>query len=301
VSDAYDPADGLIYAASIGPGSPSIVIVKPPCDVVATILPKGAAYPDRVAYDPVTREVVVTDFIAGLGFVLQGTSLVKIVGLGGEYYHCPTGVSWDANLRVMLIADSCAKDYRGGIDELSLSVVAGVTKSTVVLSAFDVGNEPGAVFVADGYVFSVGYAVDVYNDRTLSFLGSYAVGGGVSSAFAWDPLNDTVVLGRPAQRSSDSVVFLDTNSIRSGTFVFYHWRTHGILSDGAGGVAYSPFTKDLYFTAFGGNDVWELGESGMTTHVFLTQNAEPEGLAYDPVNNDVYVCATTSGNLYVIR
>jgi len=294
-SDVPDPADGLVYVAN--GGSASISIVKPPCDVVATIAPTGAEFPIGTAYDPVTQEVVVTDY-EGVAYVFRGTALVKTVWLGGSS-HCPKFESWDAYLRAMLIADQCSPDGHGGVDELFLSIVGGVTRATVVLDTFDQGNVPGAVLVADGYVFSVGNNVNAYDDRTLAFLGEFAAVASPYNTLAWDPLNDTVVLGRGnVFPGSHSVVFLNANSVRTHTFTFHYWITHDIFEGGVGGVAYSPYTKQLYFTAH--NDVWEIGNTGVLVHVYLAQGASPYELTYDPVNHDMYVCGYYTGEIYVI-
>jgi hypothetical protein len=295
-SDVFDPADGLIYVASYLPG---IYILEPSCHLAALLTPTWAIGPYGTAYDPLTKEVVVTDTTTGVAYVLRGTERVKTVGLGGsgigaESGYCPLLESWDADLRAILIADPCS----GGVDELTLSIMDGVTRATVVLDAFDRGNDPTAVLVADGYIFSAGNAMNVYDDRTLAFLGTFAVHTSTFlNSLAWDPLNNTVVLGKEAVPAPDSVIFIDASSIRTGTFTFHRWITHGMFSFGVAGVAYSPFTKGLYFTAYGGGDLWELGSTGALSHVYVGPGA---GLTYDPVNHDMYVCGWSNDKIYVV-
>ena len=300
-SDAYDPADGYVYVANFVNGT--ISIVKPPCTVVETLASGAISTPYGTIYDPQTKEVVVTSPGAGLAYVLQGTSVVKKVGLGGSG-HCPTLGDWDSGLGAMLIADECSPGHSGGggIDVLHLTLVAGVTHASVVLDAFDRTNAPNAVLAADGYIFSAGLTVDVFRGSTFAFVGKYAVHGSSDNSLAWDPLNGTVVLGKGDESIGyDSVIFLDTARIGSGRFTFSHMATHDILRYGVGGVAYSPTTENVYFTAYLGVDVWELSASGTLSHVYLGPHAFPELLAYDPSSGDMYVCGTGSSTLYLIQ
>lgn len=307
----FDPADGLIYVGGFyGGWNGTIEIVRPPCDVVRTIYLSNltwpyVSFPYGMAYDPVTREVVVTDAEPAptFAYILQGTALVKTVTLGGPS-GCPDFESWDAALQTVLIADPCAgPPYQGGVDELYLSIVNGVTRTKVVLDAFDTGNEPTAVLVADRYIFTAGNTVNVYNDSTLAFLGSFAVTSSDWNTLAWDPLNDTVVLGRYAGSVSyHSVVFLNADSVRTRTFTLHRWIYHDILDGGVGGVAYSPYMKELYFAAWLGNDVWELGKNGTLVHVYLAPGFDggPQGLTYDSVNHDLYVCGSGTSVIYAL-
>jgi DNA-binding beta-propeller fold protein YncE len=293
-SDVYDPTDGLIYVAS---GAPEIALVKPPCHLIAQEQPVHSISPYGTAYDPLTREVVVSDGATGFAYVYTGTKLAKTVWLGGEN-HCLGLESWDADLGAILIPDACS----GGVDVLTLTVVNGITQARVMLNAIDGGNVPSAVLVTDGYIFSAGNVVNVYDDRTLAHLGTFAVRTAESmiASLAWDPLNDTVVLARGYAPAPDSVFFLDASSVRTGAFTFHHWTTHGVFDEGVGGVAYSPNTRELYFSAFNGPYVWELSATGVLTHVYLGKGADPEGLTYDPSNHDMYVCGFWGEMIYVI-
>jgi DNA-binding beta-propeller fold protein YncE len=296
-TEAYDPADGFVYTANSA--STEISIVKPLCKVIRGLNPGGPdveLLPTGTAYDPLTKEIVVTgtNDLNGVGIltVLRGTSVVKVVKLGP--FACPSLESWDPAEDAILLADACS----GGIDVLHLTEVNGVTRAAVILNAFDEGNDPGAVLVADGYVFSAGHNVDVFNERTLLFIGSFAVTGSSAEALAWDPLNDTVVMGNlffiP---NRESVIFLHTDSIKSGKF------TYGALpiyfAYGVYGMAYSPATQDIYLSPYLGSNVLEISKSGVVTRVFLGAGAEPAGMVYDPVNHDMYV--GTYGELYVIH
>ena len=307
-SDAYDAANGFIYVASAYGG---VFIVKPPCHVMQSILPNALGF--GTAYDPVTRDIVVTDqaYVGGhvIAEVIHGSTTTTTVDLGNFFDHCPDFEAWDAAVGSILIADGCPSvgpPSGGGVDVLHLTTTGGTTHASVRLDAFDRNNGPTAVLVADGYVFSAGNIVDVFDARTFHFVGGFAVNGpgnpvGGTNTLGWDPLTQTVILGRGDVSGHGSVVFLNVSSIASGRFTFGYLSVPGILDSGVGGVAYSPSTHNVYLTAYGGNDVWELSSSGELTHVYLGQYAAAQGLAYDPANDDMYVCGFGSSMVYVIR
>jgi len=298
-ASVYDPANGYVYVASDGP----ISIVKPLCTVIATVTPTYGAF--ALAYDPVTKEVVATAGAfseANFVYVLAGTSIVATVKLGPSL-NCPISEAWDPAISAILIGnEGCGP---GGVSVLYLTLVDGVTRAAVIEAAFDTASADTSLLVADGYIFSAGPNVNVFNDRTFAYLGQFAVSQftlqGAFNHLAWDPLNNTVVLGITEAPSLSSVFFLIADGIRAGHFNFQHFKTIGILAGGVGGVAYSPTTQSVYMTAADGNDVWELDKSGELTHVYLGNIAAPEGLAYNPGNHDMYVCGANSDTLYVIR
>lgn len=305
-SDAYDAANGYVYVASAYGG---VFVVKPPCTVVRSILPNALGF--GTIYDPVTRDIVVTDSADVVAYVIHGSAVEKAVNLGFDlqHEHCPDFEAWDAAVESILIADGCPSvgpPSGGGVDILHLTTTGGTTHASVRLDAFDRNNGPTAVLVADGYVFSAGNVMDVFDEKTFKFIGDFPVNGpgnpvGGTNTLGWDPLTQTVILGRGDVTGRGSVVFLNATSIASGKFTFSYLSAPGILDSGVGGVAYSPSTHNVYLTAYGGNDVWELSASGELSHIYLGQYAAAQGLAYDPTNANMYVCGFGSSTEYVIR
>jgi|GEM_PF-1945013 len=293
-SVAFDPADGYIYATlSISP--PQISILKSPCNLVKVITIPSGGILFGIAYDPVTKEMVAIDQGAHAAYVLQGTALAKAVRLGSPASGgCPEFDVWDSALGAMLITDQC----RGGVDVLKLTETDGVTHASTKLDAFDAGNLPTGILVADGYIFSAGLLTDVFNDRTLAYLGSFGVtASAYYSPLAWDPLNQTVVLGTQNGYASEDAYFLDANSIANHIFSFHNLRAHNILEGGVGGITYSPANRNLYITSMGGDDVWILNPTGGISHVYLQPPIGMWNTAYNPANQDVYICGF---DMYVV-
>lgn len=312
--EVYDPANGDLYIGAFYPQSVPgslVYVVKPPCDVIAMVNITGGIGLSGMAYDPITKEVVVGPTVEStIAYVIEGTVLVANITLLPFGPTCFEGspTVWDPAADAVLIG-ICA-----GVTLLHLAIVDGVTTTTVIPNAFAVGDYPTALLVADGYIFAASNTVLVFNDRTLAYIGSFPglsiYGGGFCTSLAWDPLENSVVvgvcIGNPV---IGPVVFLNANGIGSGHYTLSRLKAPGILNGGVGDVAYSPTTREVYLTAALGNDVWEVGESGALTHVYLGQGAEPFPLAYDPSNHDMYVLAEPysstldnyASTLYAIR
>ncbi|MFZ1023306.1 MAG: hypothetical protein WAN87_04145 [Thermoplasmata archaeon] len=302
---AFDPADGYLYLT----GYDTITIVKPPCTFVRSLFFQTDAFIQSIAYDPLTKQMVA---VAPVGedcnpcshlFIVQGLQKVKMMDLG--YYtsnytklQWASGITWDSAVGALLISNS----WDGGIDILYISQTGGSTKTQLISNDFDQERYPDSIQVADGYVFAPGfYGVDVFNARTLTFLGSYPV---LSNSYClacgyvtWDPVNHTEVLGVERINSvaaSRDVVFLEANAIPSRAFSYHDLEVHHILEDGVGGLTYSPADHDLYIGAAEGPDVWYVTASGTLGHIYVGYVGGgynvPMGLAFDPINHDVYVC-----------
>jgi hypothetical protein len=314
LDDAFDPANGYVYIGIFG-SSNDVGIVKPPCTVLKAIplSPLNATPPLAWAYDPITREMVGVGF--GFAWVFEGTSLVKRVNFIAGDIACnpslgiPTlGIAWDPALDAMLISNSgCGNDppqscgNGGSISLLYMTKVSGITKTAVIYNAFDCGNQPEAVFAVDGYVFSAGLRVDVFNDRTLGFLGSFPLSAEEGITYGvyltWDPLNQTVLL----DDGYGNLYFLDAHSVATGHFTYSYFA----LPDNspAGGVTYSYSNQDLYIGSYPNSGVgpafiWLLSSSGALELVKLHEGGLGiQGLTYDPTTHYVYACGLS---LFVI-
>lgn len=316
---AYDPADSLLYVAMFSVlafAHPYLFIIKSPCTLVEKVplLYLATIYPGSIAYDPLLKDIVAVDSFNDVAYVLHGERLIGTVGgFGGYPANNPDSIAWDPELQAMLVTNFGALGGPGGgVDLLYLNQSDGSLSHTVVLNAFDDGNQPLSILVADGLIFSAGRTIDVFNARTLTYLGTFSTPldcYASSCTSTWDPLNNTVVVGItagafPPKPENDSLVFLNADSVKTGAFTYKFLHTTGILLDGVGGVTYSPADHDVYFDASSGWDLWYLTPEGRLGHVFIQNPATTSGsslgslsaLAYDSMNHDIYVC----GNFLVV-
>ncbi len=313
VDAAYDPADGYMYVAvfdALTVPYGEIFVVQDPCTVVKKIiLPYGADVygPGTMAYDPVIKAMVAIDDFNQVADILRGGQLVQSFGGFGQYpSHVPHSIAWDPSRGVMLVGDLIGPV--NGVDLLYLNESNGTLSHAIVLDAFDHGNAPNSILVADGYIFSTGNRVDVFNDTTFAYVGTYPNLSGFWD-LTWDPLNDTVVgayafAPYPPHPENYSLVFLNVSSIQHNSFTYRFLHTTDILIDGIGGVAYSPSDHNIYFDAEGGYDLWYLTPHGKLGHVWIENPPKGGygdgilwGVAYDAENQDMYVCGSS---LYVV-
>ncbi|MFZ0892451.1 MAG: hypothetical protein WB778_06620 [Thermoplasmata archaeon] len=303
---AYDPADGYVYVTwnyAQAQVAPWLLIVKDPCTLVKKIPLRMEAnvYDGQIAFDPLTEQMVAIDDYNGVAYVVKGTSLIDTFGgFGGFPGHLPLADVWDSGLKAMLVADD--GDLGGRVDLLYLNQSGQTLNHAIVVDAFDQGNQPENLIVADGLIFVAGDKLDVFNATTLKFLGSFGSQFSTSSGLAWDPMTLMVVVGLhtlgplPPVPDNDSLAFLNASSVYSGTFTYRFLHTSGILQDGVGDVAYSPASHDIYFDGVWGDDLWYLTPAGKLGNVWLENYADWEqetgvlAIAYDPVDQDVYVC-----------
>ncbi len=281
-----------------------MAIVKPPCTLVKTIDLGNLSVVSGFVYDPVTRQMIAIDGDLLTADILSGTSLVKQVSLPNQ---CPATAAWSPQLKAVLISDYCGGAYTtGGIDLMYITNVEGKTKVATVLDAFDhtQDNNPDNVLVADGYIFASGNQVDVFNERTLHYLGSYPTIGGNPTSLIWDPSNNTVVLGMVCAYdclASQEVFFLNVSSISTRTFTFHNLVVKDILEGGVGGLAYSTSSGKVYISAASGSDVWIVNHTGVLSHIYVNQHGHSYpglgSMAYDPEDHFVYLCGDA---LYVL-
>jgi hypothetical protein len=286
----FDPAGGYVY---VGMSTGGISVVKTPCILVKNI-PTGP-FDESIlswAYDPVSREMVGVDGLSA--YVFQGTSLERVVHFDLAACENPYAAAWDPALSAVLVSTTGFNcPFGGAVNLLYLVDVNGTTEARIIYNVLDEGNHPEGILVADGYVFSAGVKIDVFNDRTLKPVGSFPSLLGNSEclncvSMTWDPLNHTVVVGYPWPAG---LYFLNVSSIASHTFSYHILAFSKILPDGVRALAYSPATDDLFIGP------WTLSPSGVLHFVQLGKQESVNGLAYDSVSHDMYACGYS---LYVI-
>ncbi len=280
---AYDPSDHDVYVADSESGDGGISILKAPCTVIATIH-LGTDIPYGVAYDPSLHEVLVSDSYDDQVYFLKGTSIVTI--LGG--FCSPGPMTWDAPANAMLVVDYC-----GGVDAIFGSTEAGV-------QLFAINDcQAASLLVADGYVWigdqcGMPYSVDLFDASTFAYVGSFSIST-VPGAIAWDPVNDTVLVG---SLFGNTMHVLDPASVVLHTYVNTTFSLGKLL--GTTSILYSPTTHDIYVSGRAGSDVWTISSSGVSHAVFVGTGAELQFMAYDSGTHHIYVTGWATNTVYVI-
>jgi len=289
VGVAYDPLNHYIYVADNGPGDGSggaITVLKASCHVVATISLTALSFtPYGVAYDPSTHNVLVSDDDYGYVFVLSGTSIVNVLTGFCE----PQAMTWDAQASAMLVMDYCNQ----------VDAIYGNTQSGVDTGAISSFCDASSVLDAAGYVW-VGdqcapYTVDLFDPATFALVGHFTIST-APGALAWDPVNDTVLVG---SEFGNTMHLLDPATVALHTYVNTTFPLGQLLATGS--ILYSPTTHAMYVSDRAGSDVWKISSSGKVHHDFIASGAGLEFMTYDAATSYIYVCGYYTNTVYQIQ
>jgi hypothetical protein len=288
---AFDPSNGFVYVVSFEPNI--VTILKSPCTIVKVLhLPPGGE-PFNGAYDPTTGEMYVTDIVLGQVYVIRGTNLVATIR--STSFSGASGIAFDPFTGTMLVAGFYSNEF------------ASISGDKVVATFSGVGttcDEPVALLVTP-------------NDRVFaSTLGTNFESGGLcifsatsylwlanltqscaSFESIWDPEVGEVI----SDNSGCGYTVYDLLEVNPTTYHVTH-RFSVPVEYGFGGLAYSGKTESLYAT--GNSDVWVLAPDGVfhpfRVHENLGGSYGADGITYDPLNGDMYLCGTYSNTVYVL-
>jgi hypothetical protein len=280
---AYDPSDHDVYVADYAPGDGGISILKAPCTLITTIhLSSGTPY--GAAYDPSTHDIMVSDPSMDAVYVLQGTSIVTIL----DGFCSPSSMTWDAPADALLVVDSWC-----GVD-----AIYGNTQTGVEVPAIN-DCSAAAALVADGYVWvadqcGTPYSVDVFDASTFASVGSFSIST-VPGALAWDPVNDTVLVG---SLYGNTMHVLEPATVALHTYVNSTFALGKLL--GTTSILYSPTTHDMYVSGRAGSDIWTISSAGVSHSVAVGSGADLQFMSYDAATHHIYVTGWATNTVYVI-
>jgi DNA-binding beta-propeller fold protein YncE len=289
VGIAYDPLNHYVYVADNGPGGGTggaITILKASCHVVATIALTSVSFtPYGVAYDPSTHNVLVSDDDYGYVFVLSGTSIVDVL----TGFCSPQAMTWDAQADAMLVVDPCN----------AVDAIYGNTQQGVDTGAISSVCDASSVLDAAGYIWVTDecapYTVDLFNPVTFALVGHFTIST-EPQALAWDPVNDTVLVG---SAFGNTMHVLDPASVALNTYINTTFPLGKLL--GTGSILYSPTTHAIYVSDRAGSDVWKISSSGKVHHDFIASSADLEFMTYDVATTHIYVCGYNTNTVYQIQ
>ncbi|MFZ0890804.1 MAG: YncE family protein [Thermoplasmata archaeon] len=270
---AYDPADHDLYVASGGviggqgfPAYGFISIYAPPCQLLANVHGPDGSDPYDVAYDPADRSMYVTDGGLPTIYVLQGTSIVSTFQNPG--FCGASALTYDPATQAMLITNC----------DNTVSVFSGERLVHVFTTGFNLGADPSAIVAGpNNEIFVANWGsgnVAILNASTYHWIGEVGAGE-YPNSLVWDPGRQQVLV----THYGGYLVGIDPVT-NTATRIGVH---SGQQLDG---LAYSP-ADHLIFTS---SEKLLVITPGDTEHsVFLNEQADVQGMFYDPSNRDVYV------------
>jgi len=240
-----------------------------------TTISHGSWYPYEMGYDPLTKDMYVTNYSGHeVFFVDRHSHVIGQATVGTD----PAGVVYDPLNHEMLVANSGSNSV-SIFDASTNTVIASVPVGTDPQGlAFDPRN--GEVYVANNGSNNLSM-IDSANQALLSAPtdpGPFGV--------AFDPGNGYIYT---ADLSGNVSVINGTTKIATFT-----------LNGPATGIARNPKTgARMFATVFGDSAVAEVG--GPKLLKYLPAGLAPFGIAYDPKDGDLFVSDHGSGTLTILR
>jgi len=277
----YDAANGNVYVTNNFTNSVSVINVA--SDKLVATVPVGFA-PAQSAVDPVNGYVYVTNNDSGTVTVIDGASstVVTTVQTDGLY---PDGIAFDPANDCMYVAE-----HGNGEGNDAIAVV-NATSNTLEHNIASLHSPSGVAYdPIDGevYVTTGISSVEVVDPATNTIAGQITVGQG-PSGIALDPANGYLYVANSIS-GTVSVINGSSNEVIATVNVSASVVSVPYL------VAYDPANGYVMV----GNDyssgvnVINGTANKLLTTVSTGFQSEPAGLAFDPVNGEMYVVGHAS-------
>ncbi|MBC7227954.1 MAG: PKD domain-containing protein [Thermoflexales bacterium] len=259
---AYDPDRNRIWVTTRDGGPGHVWVLNGSTYGVLATLPAGGS-PHAVAYNPRTGRVYVSNFLSGTVGVYDAAALTLTTVLIG--FGEPAHMAVNTVTNKIYVADH--GPYRGVV------VIDGATHATRTIQA---GPGQFQFLLLDAY----GVAVDTVRNRV------YAIGISQGRIALIDGATDTIVGAIDVHRGDGSRVPLRVIAVNPGIGTSGHlWVVTSEEDSGQNQVLLIP--------------VWPMGTP---TPVPLDLPSFPlEGIALDPVANQVWVTSVRSGQVTVVQ
>jgi YVTN family beta-propeller protein len=264
---AYNPASGTIYVSEIN--SSSVAIINATTNTLVNTIPT-IPFPNDIVYDSSNNEMYVS--ASDSLYVINARTNQLVTSIG--------------NLEGI---DQIAYDSNNG------DIYAGTTESPGIIYVVS-GNNLVANISVDADPRSVAYdplnneiyvtatdssVVDVINPSNNALINSINGVGGSPWAALFDPTNGIVYVN--SYSPSASQLSLINNSVVVKSIM---------IGPTQYGMAYDPTNLELYLSSGAGtNSVLALNTTSNTqvTNITRVEPSTGPNLAYDPINQDIYV------------
>jgi YVTN family beta-propeller protein len=286
----YLPAQGEVLVTNSGP---TIAIVNDTNNSV-TYDPAVGLSSSVAAYDPATTSTFVLDPVRPALEECTGAQLglTGLFPLGGT----PAGFAFDPAASELFLSNRGGADVVG-VDVSTDRVVAGIPVGSLPEGiAYDPAD--ASLYVAD----SGSSEVSVFNATPHSLATSIQLNNGTvaPSAAAYDPTNQEVYVTASAGCATGCRSFVDALNASSGGVNGSHGSgafTRATLGSGSlRGLAIDPVTGDLLAAGQNPDRVYVVAPAtGSSSN--LTAGNSPTGVAYDPMNQTIYVTNANGSNV----
>ena len=290
--ETYDPETNEIFVESFY--GDSIDVVSGSSDRVVAAISTGA-YPNTLAYDPQNNNIY---------FGLQTYDEVSVVNASTDLIQRTVGIGFEP---LSMAADPVTGNlFVTGWNSTGTACLAvlngssGVLQTTLAFGAdrFPVAGPNGIVYDPENGLFYIpsiasGVPSPTQGNLTTVDAATAAVTGNTSLSFApssilYAPSDGDLYLGNA---SGDSLVVFDAIADRPIGRV--------ALPNTPSMLAYDPTSLEIFVGIEGNVSVVSVPSATVVTTFPVTRN--PDGLAYDPVDGDVYISDYVWNNVSVVN
>jgi YVTN family beta-propeller protein len=278
----FDPANGNLVVAD--PGGNDTYLVDPATEKVVGTAPAGFL-PKWFAYDSRNREMYVVD-PGSENITVYNASMVPVASIPTGY--SPTAIAFDSANGDLYVTDNFGGNV-SVIDGANHTVLRSIVVTAhAILDGVLYDPHTTEVYVSD----FTGDNVTEINGSSQTIVGATPVGFEPVS-LAFDPHNDTIFVANTGS-GNVSVINDSTNAV-----------VHTISLSGysPGVLVYDP-SNNLLYDAFGydgdvsANDASNYTQVG--SNMYLGTAQYPSGIAYDPVNTEVFVTDEYADSISVL-
>jgi YVTN family beta-propeller protein len=275
---ALNPGDGFLYVTNNGNSTVTVVNTGTYTVVRNIVVQDG---PQTLAYDNASQEMFVANTMNVTVSAIKGTNTATI-SVGG---NGPLALAYDPLNRDMYVADSSDNNVTLiGPSNQATNISVGPSSASITAIAYN--PVTGEMYFADYNDQSV-IVINAANNAPVTTIGSSSIGSNsYPSALVYDPSNGDIYVAE----GDNNVTAINSANQVANTITIGTSNTTNANFDA---IAYDQKDGNIYVIDASNNNVSAINPiSGALVGVETFANT-PNGIAYDPVNQEMYV---TSGN-----
>lgn len=281
---SVDPTTGEVYVTNLGTNEVSVISAS--FNQVIASIPVGKS-PEGVAYNPSNNMMYVTNAGSDNMSVIYLPSKKVVYTIDG--LSSPQGVAYCPTNSYMYVSDNNSNQVS----------VVNPNLNTIIMNV-SVGSHPRGVAYDPAnalmYVSNFGSSnVSVINCTTNHVVQS------VNVAFepweiAYDGYNGNMYVTTNPQATSTLYMINSTTNRSSALFPYGNSQAPSEMT----ALCYDPINHYMYASIKGGFAVAAFNSSTNAVDGQIRVYGQPEGIAYDPANHDLYVAGPVDDTIHIV-
>ncbi|WP_393971087.1 PEGA domain-containing protein [Oxyplasma meridianum] len=335
---AYDPQHQTLYVSGQNPGNIGViwVINVSTNSLVSNFsLPYLNADPQGMAYDPFNGYMYVADLANNIVFAVSSNgSIQALISVGQQ----PYGVAFDPINRMLYVTDSDSNsEIQGYPQESNVSIINTMTNSVVKNVVPGRLPEGIAYDPADGYIYVSNYlsgnvsVLNPANESIIASLPSIINGQKGSIDMVYDPVLQQMISINEIS-AQDQTINYNSASGYAAPFIYSGGSPNDIAYDSMNNQIYvADKTNNILVYSINGSMITSISmpssvlstlyvrgdnklfatltqgavalinpSTHIVSHIVNLTGACPDGLAYDSINNTLFVASEADNSIDVV-